>query len=138
MNIPQKGKNYGWPLATWGIDYNGSRVPESKGSHVEGTEQPVFYWKQSPAVSGMAFYNSARFPQWKNSLFIGALKEKSLIRLSVNGEKVVETQRLLRDRDERIRDVRQGPDGYLYVLTDSDNGKLLKVGLAEAAGASRG
>jgi len=98
----------------------------------------VFYWKQSPAVSGMAFYNSARFPQWKNSLFIGALKEKSLIRLSVNGEKVVETQRLLRDRDERIRDVRQGPDGYLYVLTDSDNGKLLKVGLAEAAGASRG
>ena len=138
VNIPQKGKNYGWPLATWGIDYNGSRVPESKGSHVEGTEQPVFYWKQSPAVSGMAFYNSARFPQWKNSLFIGALKEKSLIRLSVNGEKVVETQRLLRDRDERIRDVRQGPDGYLYVLTDSDNGKLLKVGLAEAAGASRG
>lgn len=138
VNIPQKGKNYGWPLATWGIHYNGSKVPESKGSHVEGTEQPVFYWKQSPAVSGMAFYNSARFPQWKNSLFIGALKDMSLIRLSLNGEKVVETQRLLRDRGERIRDVRQGPDGYLYVLTDSDNGKLLKVGLAEAVGASRG
>lgn len=138
VNIPQKGKNYGWPLATWGIDYNGSKVPESKGSHAEGTEQPVFYWKNSPALSGMAFYNSARFPQWKNSLFIGALKEKNLIRLSVNGDKVVEAQRLLTDRDERIRDVRQGPDGYLYVLTDDDNGKLLKVGLAQDASASRG
>ncbi|HCX00666.1 MAG TPA: oxidoreductase, partial [Pantoea sp.] len=138
VNIPQKGKNYGWPLATWGIDYNGSNVPESKGSHVAGTEQPVFYWKRSPAISGMAFYNSARFPQWKNSLFIGALKEKSLIRLSVNGDKVVEAQRLLEDRNERIRDVRQGPDGYLYVLTDDDNGKLLKVGLAQDASASRG
>ncbi|WP_333609744.1 PQQ-dependent sugar dehydrogenase [Pantoea piersonii] len=138
VNIPQKGKNYGWPLATWGIDYNGSNVPESKGSQVAGTEQPVFYWKRSPAISGMAFYNSARFPQWKNSLFIGALKEKSLIRLSVNGDKVVEVQRLLEDRNERIRDVRQGPDGYLYVLTDDDNGKLLKVGLAQDASASRG
>lgn len=138
VNIPEKGKNYGWPLATWGIDYSGQKVPESKGGKVEGTEQPVFYWKNSPAISGMAFYNSARFPQWKNSLFIGALKEKNLIRLSINGEKVVEEQRLLTDRAERIRDVRQGPDGYLYVLTDEANGKLLKVGLKEGADASRG
>ena len=138
VNIPEKGKNYGWPLATWGIDYSGEKVPESKGGKVEGTEQPVFYWKNSPAISGMAFYNSARFPQWKNSLFIGALKEKNLIRLSINGEKVVEEQRLLTDRAERIRDVRQGPDGYLYVLTDEDNGKLLKVGLKEGADAPRG
>ncbi|MFH8133944.1 PQQ-dependent sugar dehydrogenase [Pantoea osteomyelitidis] len=137
VNIPEKGKNYGWPLATWGIDYSGEKVPESKGGKVEGTEQPVFYWKNSPAISGMAFYNSARFPQWKNSLFIGALKEKSLIRLSINGEKVVEEQRLLTDRAERIRDVRQGPDGYLYVLTDEANGKLLKVGLKEGADAPR-
>jgi glucose/arabinose dehydrogenase len=86
----------------------------------------------------MAFYNSARFPQWKNSLFIGALKEKSLIRLQVNGEKVVEEQRLLENRGERIRDVRQGPDGYLYVLTDESNGKLLKVGLPDTASAPRG
>lgn len=138
VNIPEKGKNYGWPLATWGIDYSGEKVPESKGGKVENTEQPVFYWKNSPAISGMAFYNSARFPQWKNSLFIGALKEKNLIRLSINGEKVVEEQRLLTDRAERIRDVRQGPDGYLYVLTDEDNGKLLKVGLKEGADAPRG
>lgn len=138
VNIPQKGKNYGWPLATYGIDYSGQKVPEAQGTHVVGTEQPQFWWKVSPAISGMAFYNSARFPQWKNSLFIGALKEKSLIRLRVNGEKVVEEQRLLEDRGERIRDVRQGPDGYLYVLTDEANGKLLKVGLAEPASASRG
>ncbi|WP_182056422.1 PQQ-dependent sugar dehydrogenase [Pantoea sp. ME81] len=138
VNIPQKGKNYGWPLATYGIDYSGQKVPEAQGTHVAGTEQPQFWWKVSPAISGMAFYNSARFPQWKNSLFIGALKEKSLIRLRVNGEKVVEEQRLLEDRGERIRDVRQGPDGYLYVLTDEANGKLLKVGLAEPASASRG
>lgn len=138
VNIPEKGKNYGWPLATYGVDYSGDKVPESKGTHVEGTEQPVFHWKVSPAISGMAFYNSARFPEWKNALFIGALKEKSLIRLSVNGDKVVEKQRLLENRGERIRDVRQGPDGYLYVLTDEANGKLLKVGLAQDAGASRG
>lgn len=138
VNIPEKGKNYGWPLATYGVDYSGGKVPESQGTHAEGTEQPVFHWKDSPALSGMAFYNSARFPQWKNSLFIGALKEKNLIRLRVNGEKVVEEQRLLDDRNERIRDVRQGPDGYLYVLTDASNGKLLKVGLAQDASASRG
>ncbi|WP_130834540.1 PQQ-dependent sugar dehydrogenase [[Erwinia] mediterraneensis] len=138
VNIPQKGKNYGWPLATWGIDYSGDKVPESKGGEVAGTEQPVFWWKDSPALSGMAFYNSARFPQWKNSLFIGALKEKNLIRLSINGEKVIEEQRLLSDRGERIRDVRQGPDGYLYVLTDEANGKLLKVGLDTGAEAPRG
>ncbi|MCW0348017.1 PQQ-dependent sugar dehydrogenase [Pantoea ananatis] len=138
VNIIQKGKNYGWPLATYGIDYNGSKVPESKGTHVTGTEQPAFYWKVSPAISGMAFYNSARFPQWKNSLFIGALKEKNLIRLHINGEKVVEEQRLLDGRNERIRDVRQGPDGYLYLLTDEANGKLLRVGLTRDASASRG
>lgn len=138
VNIPEKGKNYGWPLATYGIDYSGEKVPEAQGTAVEGTQQPLHYWKVSPAISGMAFYNSARFPQWKNSLFIGALKEKSLIRLQVNGEKVIEEQRLLEDRGERIRDVRQGPDGYLYVLTDEANGKLLKVGLTDDASTPRG
>jgi glucose/arabinose dehydrogenase len=130
VNIPQKGKNYGWPIATWGVDYSGEKVPQAQGGEVAGTEQPVYWWKKSPAVSGMAFYNSARFQPWKNSLFIGALKEKSLIRLSLNGERVTGEERLLQDRGERIRDVRQGPDGYLYVLTDERNGKLLKVGLA--------
>ncbi|MEN5016158.1 PQQ-dependent sugar dehydrogenase [Erwinia sp. Eh17-17] len=129
VNILHKGRNYGWPLATWGIDYSGEKVPGSKGSHAEGTEQPAWYWKISPAVSGMAFYQGEHFPQWKNSLFIGALKEKSLIRLSLDGDRIEEQERLLTDRAERIRDVRSGPDGWLYLLTDEANGKLLKVGL---------
>jgi glucose/arabinose dehydrogenase len=129
VNIPEKGKNYGWPLATWGIDYSGDKVPESQGGTAPGTEQPIYWWKVSPAISGMAFYNGDRFPAWKNSLFIGALKEKNLIRLTLDGDKVVAEERLLQDRGARIRDVRQGPDGYLYILTDESNGKLLKVGL---------
>ncbi|WP_338562488.1 PQQ-dependent sugar dehydrogenase [Erwinia sp. E_sp_B04_7] len=129
VNIAGKGKNYGWPLATYGIDYSGAKVPGSTGEKVAGTEQPLFWWKVSPALSGMAFYNGTRFPEWKNSLFIGALKDQSLIHLTINGDKVEEKERLLKDRGERIRDVRMGPDGYLYVLTDESDGKLLKIGL---------
>ncbi|MGB9098600.1 PQQ-dependent sugar dehydrogenase [Erwinia sp.] len=131
VNIPRKGQNYGWPLATWGIDYSGEKVAGSKGGTAPETVQPVFWWKVSPAISGMAFYNSTHFPEWKNALFIGALKEKNLIHLTVNGDKVEEKERLLKDRGERIRDVRVGPDGYLYVLTDESDGKLLKVGLTK-------
>lgn len=127
INVAQPGKNYGWPLATWGINYSGLPIPEAKGEIVEGTEQPIYYWKVSPAVSGMAFYNSDKFPQWKGKLFIGALKEKNLIELTLNGDKVTEQKRLLDDHGERIRDVRVGPDGYLYVLTDESDGQLLKI-----------
>ena len=131
VNILHKGENYGWPLATWGIDYSGEKVPGSKGGTAPGTLQPAFWWKVSPALSGMTFYTDSRFPEWKNSLFIGALKDKSLIHLTINGDRTEEKERLLADRGERIRDVRQGPDGYLYVLTDEADGKLLKVGLKE-------
>lgn len=127
INIPEAGKNYGWPLATWGINYSGEPIPEAKGGEAPGTEQPLFYWKVSPAVSGMAFYNADTFPQWKNKLFIGALKEQNLIQLSVNGNKVTEDGRLLKKENQRIRDVRVGPDGFLYVLTDETDGQLLKV-----------
>ncbi|TNV19756.1 PQQ-dependent sugar dehydrogenase [Buttiauxella sp. B2] len=127
INVPKPGKNYGWPLATWGINYSGLPIPEAKGEIVAGTEQPIYYWKVSPAVSGMAFYNADKFPQWKGKLFIGALKEKNLIELTLDGEKVTEQKRLLDDRGERIRDVRVGPDGYLYVLTDESDGQLLKI-----------
>ena len=127
INIPQKGKNYGWPLATHGVNYSGLAIPEAQGTAVAGTEAPLFVWKQSPAVSGMAFYDAQTFPQWRNKLFIGALKDQSLIVLRVNGEKVHEEARLLGDRGKRIRDVRVGPDGYLYLLTDESNGELLKV-----------
>ncbi|MBJ9277502.1 PQQ-dependent sugar dehydrogenase [Citrobacter amalonaticus] len=127
INIPEKGKNYGWPLATWGINYSGFKIPEAQGEKVAGTEQPIFYWQKSPAVSGMAFYDHDTFPQWRQKLFIGALKDQNVIVMNVNGNTVTEEGRILGERKQRIRDVRVGPDGYLYVLTDESDGELLKV-----------
>ena len=129
INIPKAGANYGWPLATYGINYSGFAIPEAQGTHVPGTEQPIHYWKVSPAISGMAFYDADRFPQWKGSLFIGALKDQALLRLTVQGDKVLSEERLLESLNQRIRDVRIGPDGYVYVLTDGAGGRLLKIGL---------
>ncbi|NKI73053.1 PQQ-dependent sugar dehydrogenase [Dickeya sp. CFBP 2040] len=131
VNIPRPGENYGWPLATYGIDYSGQKIPEFQGMEVDGAANPIYYWKVSPAISGMTFYNSGRFPTWRHSLFIGALSGTSLIRLSLEGDRVISEERMLTERNERIRDVRVGPDGYLYVLTDQDDGNLLKIGLAE-------
>ncbi|NLY65809.1 MAG: PQQ-dependent sugar dehydrogenase [Alcaligenaceae bacterium] len=127
VNIPEPGKNYGWPVITHGINYSGTPIPEAAGTHAQGMEQPVYYWKVSPAISGMAFYDSPQFPAWKNSLFIGALAGERLIRLTVNGNKITAEENLLQERNERIRDVRVGPDGYVYVLTDASRGKLLKI-----------
>lgn len=129
VNIPQAGKNYGWPLATHGINYSMLPIPEAEGETVEGTEPPHHVWKESPGVSGMAFYDAERFPGWQHSLFIGALVDQSLIRLQLDGDRVVGEERLLKDLGARIRDVRVGPDGYLYLLTDAGDGKLLQVGL---------
>lgn len=129
VNIPLAGKNYGWPLATYGINYSYTPIPEAKGKDVPGTEQPLYVWEKSPGVSGMAFYSADQFPAWKNSLFIGALAQENLIRLQLEGNKVVHEERLLEEKGARIRDVRQGPDGYLYVLTDSLEGEVLKIGL---------
>ncbi|OEC36187.1 Glucose/arabinose dehydrogenase, beta-propeller fold [Pseudomonas cuatrocienegasensis] len=129
INIPQAGKNYGWPLATHGINYSMMAIPEALGETVEGTEPPHHVWAKSPAISGMAFYNAERYPVWQHNLFIGALAGQSLIRLQLEGDKVVHEERLLEDLDVRVRDVRQGPDGYLYVLTDASNGQLLRIGL---------
>lgn len=105
------------------------KIPEAKGTHVPGMADPVHVWEKSPEISGMAFYQSERFPQWKNSVFIGALTERNLIRLTLEGDRILSEERLLADRNERIRDVRVGPDGYLYLLTDDSDGKLLRVGL---------
>ena len=134
INVVQPGKNYGWPLATYGINYSGLAIPEAKGETLPGMEAPVYWWPKSPAISGMAFYDADRFPVWRNSLFIGALGNQNLIRLTVDGHRVVETERLLVDRKRRIRDVRQGPDGYVYVLTDASPGELLRVAPAEKGG----
>ncbi|MGN6458666.1 MAG: PQQ-dependent sugar dehydrogenase [Achromobacter mucicolens] len=134
INVVKPGKNYGWPLATYGINYSGFAIPEAKGETLPGMEPPIHWWPKSPAISGMAFYDADRFPVWRNSLFIGALGNQNLIRLTVDGNRVVEKERLLVDRKRRIRDVRQGPDGYVYVLTDASPGELLRVAPAETGG----
>ena len=130
INIPQPGKNYGWPIATYGINYSGDVIPEAKGETVEGMENPHHVWPVSPGVSGMAFYNHERFPAWKNSLFVGALAQRALIRLSLDGDAVTGEERLLEDLGWRIRDVRVGPDGAVYVVTDETQGRVLKIELA--------
>ncbi|MGE7955926.1 PQQ-dependent sugar dehydrogenase [Pseudomonas sp. NPDC089530] len=129
VNLIERGKNYGWPLATHGIDYSGAPIPEAKGKTAPGTVAPRHVWEKSPGISGMAFYDSDRFPAWQHNLFIGALASRELIRLQFDGDKVSHEERLLGELKARIRDVRQGPDGYLYVLTDEDKGTLYKVGL---------
>jgi len=131
INIPMAGANYGWPLATYGRNYSGFAIPEALGSSAPGTQAPHYYWEVSPAISGMAFYDFVRFPAWRQSLFIGALKEKALIRLQLDGDRIVGEEWLLRELNVRIRDVRVGSDGYLYILTDHRAGKLLRVGLEE-------
>ena len=125
INVPLAGKNYGWPVIGFGIDYSGLRLHDSTAK--TGMEQPIHYWLPSIAPSGMTFYTADRFPQWKNSLFVGALAGQHLARLTLDGERVVAEERLLVDLKARIRDVRQGPDGYVYVLTDDANGKILRV-----------
>jgi glucose/arabinose dehydrogenase len=125
VNIIEKGKNYGWPVIGYGIDYNGSKIHDSTSR--AGMEQPLKYWVPSIAPSGMAFYTGGLFPAWKGNLFIGALKDHMLVRLEIDGNKVGKEERLLSELGERIRDVRQGPDGALYLLTDNSNGRILRV-----------
>ncbi|MCT8165843.1 MULTISPECIES: PQQ-dependent sugar dehydrogenase [unclassified Pseudomonas] len=131
INIPQAGKNYGWPIATHGINYSMLPIPEAKGEQVEGMVGPHHVWEKSPGISGMAFYDNPTFKAWDHDLFIGALASEELIRLQLDGDKIVHEERLLGELKARIRDVRGGPDGYLYLLTDAKDGALLKVGLEQ-------
>jgi glucose/arabinose dehydrogenase len=125
VNIIGKGKNYGWPVIGYGIDYNGAKIHESTSK--PGMEQPIKYWVPSIAPSGMAFYTGMLFPAWQGSLFTGALAGKMLVRLSLDGNAVTGEERLLQNLNERIRDVRQGPDGALWLLTDNAAGRILRV-----------
>lgn len=131
INLPGKGLNYGWPKATHGVNYSFLPIPEAEGRTVPGTEAPHHVWAKSPGISGMAFYSAERFPAWQHNLFIGALAQPGLIRLPLDGDKVGQEERLLEQQGWRIRDVRQGPDGYLYLLTDAPDGKLVRLGLRE-------
>jgi glucose/arabinose dehydrogenase len=126
INLPQPGRNYGWPVITFGENYGGGRIGEGLTAK-EGMEQPLHYWVPSIAPSGMAFLTSDRYgPAMKGNLFIGSLKFGYLARLELSGDKVVREHKLLAG-GERVRDVRQGPDGLLYVLTDSSRGSLLRL-----------
>jgi glucose/arabinose dehydrogenase len=125
INIPEAGKNYGWPVIGYGIDYSGARIHES--TQKAGMEQPIKYWVPSIAPSGMAFYSGRLIAAWRGNLFVGALAGQMLVRLEVDGDKVVKEERLLEGLRERIRDVREGPDGALYLLTDNRDGRILRV-----------
>jgi glucose/arabinose dehydrogenase len=129
INISRKGKDYGWPTIAYGIEYRGEAITGGITAK-EGMEQPIYYWDPVIAPSGMTFYTGDLFPAWKGNLFIGGLASMNLVRLTIKGDRVVDEERLLKDlqpKPERIRDVRQGPDGALYLLTDSQTGRLLKL-----------
>lgn len=125
INIVRKGLNYGWPVITYGVDYSGATV--GIGPAREGMEQPVYYWVPSIAPSGLAFHHGGRIEPWRGSVFVGALAGKALVRLEVADEAVTHEERLLTNLGERIRDVRTGPDGYLYLLTDNEQGRILRI-----------
>ena len=125
INTPKAGLNYGWPIISFGVDYSGAKLGE--GTAKPGMEQPVFYWDPSIAPSGAAFYTGSAWPAWRNSLFVGALAGQMLVRLTTSGEKITGEERLLEGLNQRIRDVRQGPDGFLYLLVDDADGKVLRV-----------
>lgn len=126
VNIIRAGVNYGWPIITHGVNYGiGTKIGE--GTHKAGMAQPLYYWVPSIAPSGMAFYMGDRFPRWRGDLFVGALRDQMLVRLKLDGEKVVREERMLKNVLGRIRDVRNGPDGYLYLLTDESNGVLARL-----------
>jgi glucose/arabinose dehydrogenase len=125
LNIPQAGKNYGWPVIGFGVDYSGAKIHQS--THKAGMEQPIKQWTPVIAASGMAFYEGDLFPAWKGSLLIGGLASEVVVRLTLDGEKVTGEERLLADLGERIRDVRVGPDGALWLATDSASGRIVKV-----------
>jgi glucose/arabinose dehydrogenase len=125
INIAEAGKNYGWPVIGYGVDYSGDKIHAS--THREGMEQPLKYWVPSIAPSGMTFYTGDLFPGWRGNLFIGALIAETLVRLDVSGETIGTEERLLQGLRERIRDVRQGPDGALWLVTDNPSGRILRV-----------
>lgn len=126
LNLVERGKNYGWPVATYGEEYSGEPITDAVTVR-EGYEQPVYYWDPVIAPSGAQFYTGDAFPAWRGSLFIGGLVSTRLVRLVLKDNRVVGEEHLLTERGQRIRDVRQGPDGALYMVTDDSNGELWKI-----------
>lgn len=129
LNRPEAGKNYGWPVISYGRNYDGSKI--GIGTAKEGFEQPVYYWDPSIATSGLAIYDGALFPGWKGNLLVGGLAGARLSRLVVEGGKVTAEEIVLADRGDRIRDVRVGPDGAVYLLVDESDGTILRLSPAK-------
>jgi glucose/arabinose dehydrogenase len=127
LNIVRAGRNYGFPVISYGRENNGNLINGGKTVQ-EGMEQPLYYWTPSVALSGMIFYTGNKLPGWKNSIFAGGLSGLQLVRLEMDGDRVIAEEKLLRDRCKRVRDVRQGPDGLIYVITDDENGEILRIG----------
>ncbi len=125
LNHPEAGKNYGWPVITYGRDYSGASIGE--GTAKDGLEQPVYYWDPVIAPSGAAWYTGDRYPGWKGSLVIGSMQPGALVRLTLENGRVTSEERYLGELGDRIRDVQQGPDGFLYLVTDEDDGRVLRV-----------
>ena len=125
LNIPLPGRNYGWPVISYGRHYSGGQI--GVGTHKDGMEQPIYYWDPSIAPSGMAFYTGDKFPKWRGNAFVGALAFQLLTRLTLDGEKVVGEERMLTSLGKRIRAVINGPDGYLYILVDDDPGEIYRL-----------
>ncbi len=126
VNVMRPGLNYGWPVITYGVNYGlGTRIGE--GQAKPGMVQPLYKWVPSIAPSGMAFVNGSQFPQWQGDLLVGALRGQMLVRLVLDGEKVMREERLLQGRAGRIRDVRMGPDGLVYLLSDGSDGALMRL-----------
>jgi glucose/arabinose dehydrogenase len=126
VNVMRAGRNYGWPVVTYGVSYGtGTKIGE--GTRKAGIEHPLHYWVPSIAPSGMAFYEGDKFPGWRGNILVGSLKDDMLVRLELDGEKVVKEERMLRGTLGRIRDVRVGPDGFVYLLTDERRGVVARL-----------
>ncbi len=126
LNLIERGQNYGWPIAAYGEEYSGQAIPAAETTR-EGTVQPVYYWDPVIAPSGAQWYTGDAFPEWRGSLFVGSLKDRMLVRLTMANGRVSGEEHLLTDRGQRIRDVRQGSDGALYIVTDEENGELWRI-----------
>jgi aldose sugar dehydrogenase len=131
LNIPEAGKNYGWPIVSFGVNYDGTPVGSGEAD-AEGFEDAIYQWTPVIAPSGMAFYTGDLFPDWQGNLFVGGLASTTLVRLELDGDSVTHEERLIEAAGLRIRDVTQGPDGALYVVTDEDNGEVLRIAPANA------
>lgn len=127
LNLVEAGENYGWPVQSYGIEYSGDPLSGGASTNPDGYRQPVYYWDPVIAPSGAQWYTGSLFPDWQGSLFVGALRDQRLVRLVVEDDRVVGEEHLLTERGQRVRDVRQGPDGALYIVTDQENGELWRL-----------